>query len=169
MLTDTNHAGACGLTDREIRVLDHAVEHWLAVRVTYRSQRNMHEGPDAHSSRVISPQGVDENRNLAAYCHLENELRTFRFDRIRSVSPHGWEVPAGVAADTGDGPDAAGAVAQTITPDGLQDLLGAGGFEVLRTEDGGCRVIWDRRDGCYRSAQGRTVAEALASAQRYDA
>ncbi|TDD51170.1 helicase-associated domain-containing protein [Saccharopolyspora elongata] len=69
-----------GLSDLEVELLTEAVEGGTDVEIEYRDQN------DSSTTRVITPYFVAGN-HLDAYCHLREDDRQFRLDRIRAVSP----------------------------------------------------------------------------------
>ncbi|WP_238188454.1 YafY family protein [Paenibacillus sp. L3-i20] len=63
--------------------LEQAVASLLSVEIDYRTSREEH-----HKNRVIDPYGVVYWNNkwyTVAYCHLRNEVRSFRVDRILEI------------------------------------------------------------------------------------
>jgi hypothetical protein len=68
-----------GLSNPELGLLAEALEAGTDVEIEYRDQNGR------ATSRVITPDEVEEDR-LYAFCHLREDDREFRLDRIRSVS-----------------------------------------------------------------------------------
>ncbi|MBB5155787.1 helicase-associated domain-containing protein [Saccharopolyspora phatthalungensis] len=83
----TEHA--VRLADHEIRLLVDAVDNETPVHIEYLDQNGR------SSSRIVTPFDVNLNA-LEAYCHLREDNRNFRLERIRAVSPA--NLPNGTAS-----------------------------------------------------------------------
>lgn len=87
-----HHAAGFGVINRRgspalqpiLQELEHAVANEWSVEISY---RNSHD--EQSSNRVIDPYGVVNWNNkwyTVAFCHLRNEIRSFRVDRILNIT-----------------------------------------------------------------------------------
>lgn len=88
----SHHAAGFGVINRRgspavqpvLQELEHAVASESSVEIAY---RNRHD--EQSPNRVIDPYGVVNWNNkwyTIAYCHLRNEIRSFRVERIMSIT-----------------------------------------------------------------------------------
>ncbi|MER5389109.1 helicase C-terminal domain-containing protein [Saccharopolyspora sp. NPDC002686] len=71
---------AAGLSDLELELLEEALATGTDLEISYRDQRG------SCTTRVITPHFI-AGEYLESYCHLRDDDRQFRLDRIRAVSP----------------------------------------------------------------------------------
>lgn len=104
----SHHAAGFGVINRRgspavqpvLQELEHAVASESSVEIAY---RNRHD--EQSPNRVIDPYGVVNWNNkwyTIAYCHLRNEIRSFRVERIMSITrtPMSFRRPEDFSART---------------------------------------------------------------------